>query len=284
MKIAFLHSDKPRERILADAVLMGAARHGFETTGVSLSNTPQPGQFDVVCMVGVKSRELFRAHHRVGARVLYLDKGYCRGKRGGPVRGWEYWRIALDSHQPTNRLMARDYSERRWRRLGIRPEPWREAGDHVLIAGSSAKYHAFHELDEPTAYTAALIGDLQRKTNRPLVYRPKPSWLGAVPIDGARFSPPSESIGDVLDNAWAVVTHGSNACFEALVAGIPCVVLGDAVARPISSTSIEDIEEPRLAAEAQRSKLFHALAWWQWRAAEFASGEAWEFIRSEIHA
>ncbi len=284
MKVAFLASDKPRERLLADAVLRGAARHGHDTAAISLADAPKPGEFDVVCMVGVKSRELFKAHQRAGSHVIYYDKGYCRGKASSPVRGWEYWRVSIDSHHPTSRLMRRDYSAERWRRLGLEILPWRPTGEHILIAGSSAKYHAFYGLKEPTTFAKDIVRELRAITERPLVYRPKPSWSEATPILKTRFSDSSESIIDVLTNAWAVVTHGSNACFEAVISGIPCTVLGDGVAKPLSSTTISEIEAPKMASDEDRLRWAQALAWWQWTSAEFSSGEAWAFIESEIHA
>lgn len=283
MKIAFLHSDKPRERLLSDAVLRGAAKRGHVTEAFPLGQPPEPGQFDVVCMVGVKSRDLFHAHHRAGSHVLYADKGYCRSKGPGPVRGWEYWRVSIDTHHPTDRLMEREYDDIRWRRLGLEIMPWRTVGSHVVIAGSSQKYHDFYGLKNPTTYARDLVRDLRGLTERPLVYRPKPSWRDAVEIRKTRFSGGTESIHDALTDAWALVTHGSNACFEAVISGVPSIVLGNGVARPLSSTSVAEIERPRLASDEERHRWAHALAFWQWTLAEFASGEAWEFLEGEIH-
>lgn len=283
MKVAFLRSDKPRERLLADAVLQGAAKHGHETAEFALGETPAPGEHDVVCMVGVKSRELFRAHQRAGTHILYADKGYCRGKGPGPVRGWEYWRVSIDSHHPTARL-NRELPDYRWKRLGLEILPWRTTGDHILLAGSSAKYHDFYGLKNPTTFARDVVREIRGITDRPIVYRPKPSWSEAVEIKKTSFSGGDQSIRDALTDAWAVVTHGSNACFEAVIYGIPCIILGEGVAKPLSSTSIGDIERPRLASDDERARWANALSFFQYTAAEFASGEAWDFLSGEIHA
>lgn len=281
MRVAFLRSDKPREGLLADAFLAGAARHGHATEAIPLSAPITPGGHDVVCMVGVKSKQLFDVHRAAGSRVIYLDKGYCR-HRAETHRGWEYWRVATDAHQPT-RFLEREWPDDRWAALGLEFRPWREDGEHVLLAGSSAKYHAFYGLKDPTSWMKGLVKRLLRLTSRPLVYRPKPSWREAVPINRTTLSA-SEPIGDALAGAWVTVTHGSNACFESVLAGVPCIVLGEAVAKPLSATSVDDVEEPRLASDDERLRWARALAYHQFTAAEFADGKAWDVIKDELHA
>lgn len=282
MRVAFLHSDKPREGLLADAFLAGAEKHGHTTAAVLLGDDSFAGKFDVVCMVGVKSRELFAAHQRAGSMVVYLDKGYSR-HRGSVGRTWEYWRVAVNAHQPT-KFLDREFPPDRWAQLGLEIAEWRESGTHVVLAGSSAKYHEFYGLKEPTAYMRGIVRELRHITERPLVYRPKPSWREAVPITKTRFSGSEESIGDVLADAWALITHGSNACFEAILSGIPCIVLGDAAAKPLSSTKLSDVEAPYLASRKQRLRWAQALAYHQFTQAEFASGAAWDVIKEEVHA
>lgn len=284
MNVTFWHSDKPRERLLADAFLRGCDVHGdiVERRPLTPEVYVAPG-CDVAVMVGVKSKALFQAHWDAGVHTVYLDKGYTRHAVGGPVKTWEYWRVAVDAHHPTRRLLERPLDPSRRQRLGLELKPWRTQGDQVVIAGSSAKYHDFYGLWEPTRYTTKLIRQLRFHTQREIVYRPKPSWRDAVPIEGARFSQPPETIDHVLRNAWCVVTHGSNACVEAMLAGIPCIVTGDAVTRALSGDDIATIEAPKLAPQAQREQWLDNLAWWQWTQPEFATGEAWAFIRPWIY-
>lgn len=210
-----------------------------------------------------------------------------RFRKGGPVKAWEYWRVAVDGHHPTRTLMATPRASDRMRaqmqRAELSLEPWRKAGEHIVIAGSSAKYHAFYGLPEPTEYAEELVRQLQRITGRPIVYRPKPSWRGAVPIGGARYSPRDEGIEDVLSGAHVLVTHGSNACFEAVISGVPCIVLGDAVAKPISSQNLREIEMPYLATDEERDQWLANLGWCQWTLREFADGDAWAAIRPQIY-
>lgn len=280
MKVAFLANDKKREHDLANAVLKGASRRGHDVSVFPVDNSPAPGEVECVAMVGVKNRELFYAHRDAGARVLYLDKGYTRGRMGS---GSEYWRVAIDAQQPTERL-GQHCDAGRTIAQSLRLNPWRKDGRHILVAGSSAKYHAFHRLSDPTTFTVDIVAELQRLTGRPIVYRPKPSWRDAVRIPGTRFSDRHEPLGEALRDCWAMVTHGSNACVDSVMAGVPCIVLGNGAARPLSSTSLNEIEAPRLAGSGARKRWLNALSWWQYTAAEFASGEAWAFLDRQFLA
>lgn len=284
MKVTFWHSDKPRERILADAFQAGVRAHGDEIELRALQAHVEVAQCDIAVMVGVKSRELFRAHWQAGVHTLMLDKGYVRSAIAGPVKQWEYWRTAVDAHHPTNKLMeiARPF-DRIEKLHGITLSPWRKEGGHIVFAGSSAKYHEFYGLKEPTTYGRKVVSRLRELTQREIVYRPKPSWHDAVPLDGTRYSSGERQIEQELQGAWALVTHGSNACFEAVCRGIPCIVLGDAVAKPISSQALEEIESPRLCKPSERAQWMANLAYCQWTQKEFATGEAWGYIRPQVY-
>jgi hypothetical protein len=284
VKVLFLHSDKPRERILAEAFIDGLKTVGDEGVKRPLQHPIEVDtSVEAVCMVGVKSRELFRAYGREGIRVLYFDKGYSRHKSLSVTRSWEYWRVSSGAHHPSRYLMGRPFPSDRWERMGFELKPWREHGGHIVFAGSSAKYHEFYDLPEPTTYAQKMIKRIRLLSPREIVYRPKPSWRDAVPIEGTRYSQLPETINDILDSAHALVTHGSNACFEAVIAGVPCIILGEAVAKPISSTDIDDIETPRLASDDERRQWLYNLAYQQWSLPEFCSGEAWKVIRPTIY-
>lgn len=284
MRICFWHSDKPREHLLADAFADGVTSAGDTIVRRALTDekTVAP-DCDVACMVGVKSRELFWLHWRAGIHTIYFDKGYTRQALGGPIKIWEYWRVAVDAHQPTKKLSYRDYPSDRADHLGLKYAPWRKGGSHIVLAGSSAKYHDFYGLSDPNRYYEKVIAEIRKHTRREVVYRPKPSWRDATPLSNSRYSDSSRSIEEELIDAWALVTHGSNACFEAITAGVPCIILGDAVAKPLSSTELKDIESPRLASDDERQKWLNSLAYQQWTLREMSTGEAWRVIRPQIY-
>lgn len=284
MKVVFLAADKPRERILADAFGEGVKKAGDDFSIVQLGpDEDTVVNADVVCMVGVKSKRRFEAFHGAGTHVVYLDKGYVRGGDGGPIKQWEYWRVAMDDHQPTRMLENAELPPSRMDELGLMVSAWRKSGTFVLIAGSSAKYHEFYGLRHPTEWTQRLVKSIQKFTAMPIVYRPKPSWKEAVPVDGTTWSGRDRNIMQALEGAHALITHGSNAVFEAVQAGIPTVTLGPAVSQWISSRSVDQIASPYLATYQARYQWLANLCWWQWTMQEMAEGKAWEFLKPRVY-
>lgn len=286
LRVTFWHSDKPRERILSDAFCQGVSLAGDFCEQRSLQPQIEVADCDVACMVGVKSAELWQAHVRAGRHAIMFDKGYTRHARPGAVKIWEYWRVAVDGHQPTRFVAANmgKFTDERAFPLQLPLQGWRAKGTKILIAGSSEKYHQFHKLSHPTRWTEKVVEEIrQHDTWREIVYRPKPSWREATPIDGATFSTGEVSIEEALRDCWAVVTHGSNACFESVICGIPVIVLGDAIAKPISSTQLAELPDPKLASFKDRHDWLNAIAYTQWTEQEFASGDAWKIIRGQIY-
>lgn len=275
VRLCFYASDKPRERELAEAVLAGAAAHGIAGFIKPLSAEIEIAECDAACMVGVKSVRLFRAIQAAGILPIYFDKGYVRSRAAGS-RTWEFWRVSAGAHHPTGTtLMRHKKPADRLEALGVRIRPIRTRGLQVVFAGSSAKYHEFYDLPEPTKYARQVIKSVRLLTDRPVIYRPKPSWRDAQPIKGSRFSAGEEGINSTLANAHCLITHGSNACFEAALLGIPSIILGDGVAKPISSTALGAVEAPHM---GKRDQWLQNLAYHQWTLAEHQSGEAWATI------
>lgn len=278
-RLVFFASDKPREQELSRNFISGAKRHGWKCEVRPLSpEAPNLTGLDAIAMVGVKSKRLFDAAKRAGVIPIMLDKGYVRTRAEGS-RVWEFWRVAVDGHHPTRTLMLRKRSADRWNALHLQTQSWHRSGSHILIAGSSAKYHAFYDLPEPNAYYSQLVDDIRERTDRPIVYRPKPSYRDAVPIEGTRFSSDEETIADALWGAHCLVTHGSNACFEAALLGVPSIILGDGVAAPISSRDLDMVER---APCGKREQWLANLAYCQWTEQEMREGTAWPIIEELI--
>lgn len=278
MKIAFHHSDKPREIQLARHFADGARAYGHEVELRALGLEQTIGECDLAIMVGVKSRDLWNASRAAGAQTLMLDKGYSR-HRAGPT--WEYWRVSLNAHNPTQTtLMLRDMPSDRFEAMDWMVRPWRERDKRsaIVIAGSSAKYHEFYDLPDPTEYWNDMVRRIKALTKRPIIYRPKPSWRDALPIGGTVYSTRPDHLSTALEGAHCLITHGSNACFDAVAMGIPAIVLGDGVAAPISLTSLGLLHKPLCVENETRLQWLANLAYHQWTESEFASGEAWQTI------
>lgn len=273
-RIAILQSENKWEPDLFASFKRGVLSHGDV---IVTECAARLGQADAVAFVGVKRKADFDRYRALGVQTILLDKGYNREKVGGAPK---YWRFAVDAHSCTDDIEMSAPGDRA-HALGVEMKPWRE-GENVLYAGSSAKYHAFHDLPEPEEYCRQVFRKLAKLTDRAVYYRPKPSYRDAEPVDRSVWHPWGR-LDDALKSAHCMVTHGSNACFEAVCEGVPCIVLGNGVARPISSTQLEDVDNPRLASDSEREAWLNGLSYWQWSRDEMESGECWDYVRRYVN-
>ena len=294
LKIVFYASDKPREIMLAKALAVGADRHGDtveirrtgeygETdTGDDLRYPGPTPDTDVAVAFGVKgkSRQILDDHLAVGKSTLFFDKGYSR--QSGEGGHTEYSRISVNGSDPLQYLLQEQRQSDRFNKLGVQPKPRRGSNGMILLCGSSEKYHAFHKLEHPSVDAERIVRRLRKQTERHIIYRPKPSWKNAKPIPGTSFSGGNQSIQDALRSCHCLVTHGSAAAMDAVLAGVPAIVLGNSIARPVAETLLENVEHPFWPDEELRRRWCYAMAYCQWRTEELRTGEAWSELKREI--
>ena len=297
LKVVFYASAKPREIMLAKALTEGCRRHGDELEIRWTSDYGENEQGDdlkypgpsqdthVACTFGVKGKSLWimRDHLAVGKSTLLLDKGYTRQKGNDEAGHTLYSRISINAGDPSDYMMLKKRSGDRWDQTKITPvehQPKPSSGT-VLICGSSAKYHTFHGLEEPTQWAQNLIRKLLKMTRRHIIYRPKAS-AKLPPIQGASYSGPGSSIRDALRGCHVMITYGSGAAIDAMVAGIPIIALGKSVGSPVAEKELENIETPFWPDPLLRSKWFNAVAYCQWTTEELRTGEAWEDLKQEV--
>lgn len=281
MKAVFWHSGHPREKNLSEAVAAGAGRCGDQIELRELTELPELVDCEMACLVGVKSRDWFRIYGEAGKRVAIFDKGYVRHRSPDKPR---FWRIAVGGQQPVAYVNAAAHDSVRWDSWDLTTLPWGEDGSAILIAGSSAKAMAWAGIMDATEWVRDLVKHIRALTDRPIIYRPKPSWRDAKPVPGTEFSQNRHELWDCMKRSHVMITHSSNACFDAVLAGLPAIVLGEGIAKPISSTSVEDIDHPRRADANERKRWLSNVAWCQFTLPEFAEGLGWRQIRTMIEA
>lgn len=209
-----------------------------------------------------------------GRRAFYIDLGYWgRRKR---TRWDGFHKIAMNARHATAYFQQRPKTPERFEHFGIPIRPWRKAGRHVLLIGMSAKAAAAEEL-APEQWERATVRRLQELTDRPIVYRPKPNWADARPIQGAAFDRDG-TLEAALRDAHVVVAHHSNAAVEALLAGVPCIC-PDGVASVLSAHRLEDVENPPT--PDGRDQWAFDLAWTQWSVEEMQDGLAYRYLLEE---
>lgn len=282
MHLTFFFAEKGYEMALGPALIEGAARCGdtVEMRPLAEYRSPPPGG-SIVC--GVVKREVMWEHQAAGIPCIHLDKGYHRTRapwRGQNIPGW--WRMCWNATHPTNYFMDWKRPADRWERLGVKMMDRRQGGDRILILGSSAKFHETERLPHPTPWTESLVGVLQHITPMEITYRPKPSWSAAMPVPGTTFDHGGKSqVTDALARAFVSITYGSIAAVDSIIAGVPCVVLGNAVARPISSTGIGGVLNPVWESAARREQWAANLCYSHFTPDEIADGTAWKILKEQ---
>lgn len=265
MKIAFQGPTAPGPRWqglefnLIEAFKAGAEKRDWQV--FTLPKIADISQFDMIGIIGVKSQDLLKRCVAARKPFVYFDKAYNRKA--------SWWRFSYCSHNPARFLTHLNRLDDRRLAQKWEPAEWQiNTNGHILLAGSSGKYHRLYDLPDPTEFWKAIVSELQATgTDRKILYRPKKSWHDAVPIDGTEFSK-AEFIEEDLKNAALMITHGSNSCFESLMLGIPAIVLGNGITAGISSSKISEISNLLLASQRLKIQLLNDLAYMQFKVDE----------------
>lgn len=210
-------------------------------------------------------------------RAIYVDLGYWGRREGGRFTG--YHKVVVNARHPTAYFRSPQHGRARINRFrDLLALPWRVNGFHILLAGMGDK-GALAEGFQPNQWEIQALDILRAHTDRPIIYRPKPSWKTASPLPGCVMSPsPVRPVEQDLGGAWAIVTHHSNVAVDALVAGIPTFCWGG-VAAPLSCQKLEMIERPLY--PDGRDAWMADLAYTQWTPEEMANGSCWAHLRAD---
>lgn len=153
----------------------------------------------------------------------------------------------------------------RFKALGLKVEPWRTRGDHILVTPQSD-----HFMRVAVGYTGSWVDDtvaaIKRYTDRPIKVR---EWQR----DKVKLA---HQLPAALENCWALVTHSSGSAITALLSGIPVVCTADCVISPMSGR-MEDIDNPPL--PEGREEWAAVVADQQWTLDEMRSGDCWRALQ-----
>lgn len=263
-----------RSRMICDAMQLGISRQGdfvFRTFEDQFKDVGD--EWAVFYGLDGNLKTIFEQYSKIG-RAVYVDLGYWGRLTGGKLAG--YHKIVLNGRHPEG-YYRRNSPADRFAVHGVEVKPWRETGGHILVAGMGDKAARFEGF-APEAWERNVIEQLQRLTHRRIVYRPKPSWKEARPIQGVDYSEPRVPFENALKGAWAVVTHHSNVAVDAILAGIPAFCW-KGVAREMSSQDIGQIERPIY--PDNREQWAADIAYTQWSVVEIAQGLPWAYFRRE---
>jgi len=275
LRVAVYRSPKTRSRVIAEAMSYGVRAVGDLPT-VLESSSFRGAEHDVAVFYGMHGSltHVYKSYQDVGKPVVFVDMGYWNRLKGG--RNVGYHKITVNSRHPTEYFQRQKHSKRRFRETRINVSP-RRFGRRVLVAGMSDKA-AFHAGFKPNEWEIKTVETLLQNTDREIVYRPKPSWRGAVPIEGTTYSPKSEPLGAAMFNCHAVVTHHSNVAVDGLVSGLPAFC-EEGVASVMGASDLSGIESPIFIDD--RIQWLSDIAYCQWNVQEIHRGTPWRHLKDE---
>lgn len=232
----------------------------------------RPLPADVVCFYGLSGNfmKIFQDYRKAGVQTVFVDLGIW-GRKG--EREPDFHRVAVDAYMPTSYFQCNATPER-FLVHNRTIKPWTYGGSDILVVGMSERAAQVWGFGHARDHAAAMIAEIRKHTDRPIVYTTKALTDGEEPIPNVRYA--LGPIKDALRNIWMVITYRSNAAVDGLLEGIPCIVLGDHPALTMSHNDLMKIEEPLRLPDPARLQFCSDLAWHQFSLREMRSGYFWK--------
>ncbi len=265
-----------KSELLVGAMARGAQHVGYQPIERNVTDHVE-ADCDVAVFWGFieECQKIAADYTRLGKPWVYLDMGYW-AREGGNAG---HFKVSVNARHPTKYFQRFAHSQDRARKFGVdRVRSYRSGGRPILLAGMSAKAAWAEGLEPVESFERRCVAALRNVTDRPIIYRPKPSYKAAQPIEGTIYSPPEQNLAAVLADSHAVVTHHSNVAIDGLVDGVPCFVW-DGVATLMGSNDLREIETPRR--PPNRLNFCADLAYCQWSVTEMHAGTVWRHLKSE---
>lgn len=268
-------SGSRRSKIICDAMSEGINKYGDQSNLLWEEAYNGPHK-EVAVFYGLygRLRDAFSDYRRFNRKAVYIDLGYWERTKGGKLYG--YHKVSVNNRHPTAYYETRQRPGDRFKQLGVDIKPWNKTGTHILVAGMGSKA-ADVEGFKPSQWEEAAVREIRRFTDRPIMYRPKPSWRHCTKIEDTIYSW-DQPLEAALENCFAVVSHHSNVCVDAIMAGIP-VFCWHGVAAKMGLQELRRIENPIY--PDGRYEWACNIAYTQWRPDEMRTGEVWRFLRTE---
>lgn len=270
-----------RSLVVCEAMVAGIRAVGDACDVVDEADYPVRPDHEVAVFYGLggRLRRIFQQYREAGLTAVYIDLGWWMRKEPTFYSG--YHKFAINSRHPTAYFQKVKHHRDRFDVFGLGVQPRDRLGDAILLAGMGDKA-ATVEGFVVEEWERKAIARIREFTDREIIYRPKPSWKSAAPIEGTTFSHPDQPLDEVLVRARAVVTHHSNVAVDAQVIGIPTYSEdGVASVREIGVPLLERIETWGVAPVAERRQWLRDIAYQQWNVEEMTQGLPWRYLRTE---
>jgi len=287
LPVVFYTSPKEHRIEIAERFALGVRKHGDLISFQPLGTGFAEGRHAAI-IIGNKQRYLLNPLVERQCPIFTLDRAYAiLDKEGQLGRALGYSRVSTPGTHPLQAVGALGMPADRRERFNWNPKPWRKEGEFVVLAGSSRSYYeriGLTETDQIKGHLADLIKQIRAHTKKMVAFRAKPNTLNEIgPVEGAICASHRDiTLPDLFGVTHTVVTEESSITIEALLCGIPCVVLGPSPTLWISSNAIDQVDTPILAGDDAKTRLLNDLGYFQYNQVEYQDGTAWEFLRKLV--
>lgn len=227
--------------------------------------------FDVAIFWGYVDvcQAIMNGYRNAGKKAIYLDLAYWHRDT--------HYKVAVNDRHPTAYFQKVEHDSIRRKRFVGAIRPYR-VRDCILVAGLSPKGAWAEKLEPAGSWESNAVAEIRKYTTRPIIYRPKPTWVGAPPIPDTMYSSSTVPIGVPLSQAMSVVTYHSNVGVDGLVEGA-AVFSTKGVASVMGTSDLSKIEDPLYPGD--REQWLNDVSYCQWSLEEMRDGVCWRHILDE---
>jgi hypothetical protein len=239
---------------LLESFVRGAGGQISTWTKEETSMTP-------VVLRGITKRKQMETCRAAGRDFYYMDTGYF-----GNGKKKSYHRITKNDVQNFGPIIQRPRD--RLDLTGVKYKKFRP-GRNILLAPPSQKLLNLYDINLEQ-WLQQVQDEIKQHTDRPIVIRLKQGRATRVNND---------TIEMALDqDVHCLVTFSSIAAGEALLWGKPAITLGPNAAAALCSTSISEIETPKIPTLDEVDAWARHIAYCQFTEPEMRDGTAWRIL------
>ena len=236
-------------------------------------------------------KQIIEKQRTNGKHTLAIDSNLFLYK--DPKNKNQYLRFSLDDVFPTTgNYFTNKVNSARWQQIksdiGVDLQPWRIAGDHILICLQRNGGWSMGGLDV-MAWCNNTIKKIKQHTDRPIIVRTHPGdakraqqYIRQLKDKSVSVSRNSDIIND-LTNAWATVTYNSSPGVASAIEGVPVFVTDSnpkvSQAYDVANTDLSMIETPVM---PERQQWIEKIAMCHFNFNDLRKGVAWDIIKEYL--
>lgn len=236
-------------------------------------------------------KQIIEKQRTIGKHTLAIDSNLFLYK--DPKNKNQYLRFSLDDVFPTTgNYFTNKVNSARWQQIksdiGVDLQPWRTAGDHILICLQRNGGWSMGGLDV-MAWCNNTIKKIKQHTDRPIIVRTHPGdakraqqYIRQLKDKSVSVSRNSDIIND-LTNAWATVTYNSSPGVASAIEGVPVFVTDSnpkvSQAYDVANTDLSMIETPVM---PERQQWIEKIAMCHFNFNDLRKGVAWDIIKEYL--